>query len=383
MPRHSPPLAGTTVVALEHAIAAPFATRQLADLGARVIKIEREGSGDFARGYDAQIRGESAFFIWVNRGKESVQLDLKTPHGQAALQALLARADVLVQNLAPGATRKLGCDFDSLHARHPGLIVCDISGYGAGGPFSDKKAYDLLIQAASGLISVTGTEEEPARVGLSIADIASGMYAYTGVLSALLQRGKTGEGAHVEVSMLEALSEWMSYAIHAHHYGGARPPRSGIAHAAITPYGQYAVGGGDKVVFGLQNEREWEAFCTVVLREPGWVRDPRFASNVLRVQHRAELTGLIEQKFASQPLAQVVALLEQAGIANSPMNTPLDVWNHPQLAARERWRTVDTPAGAVQALLPPATVSSFDAVMGDVPRCGQHTAAVLREFGLV
>lgn len=375
------PLSGLTVVALEHAVAAPFATRQLADLGARVIKIEREGRGDFARGYDAHVKGQSGFFVWVNRGKESLQLDIKTATGQEVLRRLISRADVLVQNLSPGATRKLGCDFESLHALYPRLIVCDISGYGQGGPFSEKKAYDLLIQAAAGLISVTGTEEQPARVGLSIADIAAGMYAYTGILSALLQRHNTGVGAHVEVSMLEALTEWMSFPMYAHHYGGKRPLRSGIAHASITPYGQYAVGDGEKIVFGLQNEREWEAFCRIVVEEPSWVADARFASNIDRVRHREELTRLIEEKFSHGPLDALVQRLEQAGIANAPMNTPEDVWNHPQLAARKRWRSIQTPAGAIGALLPPATVSGFEAAMGDVPSCGEHTAAILAELG--
>ncbi len=375
------PLSGVTVVALEHAIAAPFATRQLADLGARVIKIEREGPGDFARGYDAHVHGQSGFFVWVNRGKESLQLDIKTQTGREVLSRLISRADVLVQNLTPGSTRKLGCDFDSLHALHPRLIVCDISGYGQGGPFSEKKAYDLLIQAAAGLISVTGTEEQPARVGMSIADISAGMYAYTGILSALLQRHNTGLGAHVEVSMLEALAEWMSFPMYAHHYGGQHPPRSGMAHAAITPYGQYAVGDGEKIVFGLQNEREWAAFCRIVVEEPGWVDDTRFASNIARVQHREELTGLIEERFAPLTLAVLVQRLDQAGIANAPMNSPEDVWNHPQLAARNRWRNVQTPAGAIGALLPPSTVSGFEAAMGDVPACGEHTAAILAELG--
>lgn len=376
------PLEGLTVVALEHAVAAPFATRQLADLGARVIKVEREGKGDFARSYDAHVHGQSAFFVWVNRGKESIQLDLKSDLGKTALQGLLARADVLVQNLAPGATRKLGCDYEQLKDEHPRLIVCDISGYGVGGPYSYKKAYDLLIQAATGLISVTGTEEQPARVGMSIADIAGGMYAYSGILTALVKRDRTGTGSHIEVSMLEALAEWMSFPINAHHYGGIRPPRSGIAHAAITPYGQYAVGDGQQIVFGLQNEREWEAFCAGVVDQQSWITDPRFRTNIDRVRHRTELTSLIEKCFEHFTLNQLVDALDRSGIANAPLNSPQDVWEHPQLVARNRWRAVATPGGTIQALLPPATVSGFEARMGAVPSCGEHTATILSELGL-
>lgn len=376
------PLAGVTVVSLEHAIAAPFATRQLADLGARVIKIEREEGGDFARRYDSHVMGESAFFVWTNRGKESMALDLKGPKGLEAMRRLVRRADVLVQNLYPGASRKLGFDFEALHVLNPRLIVCDISGYGDGGPYSDKKAYDLLIQAAAGMLSVTGTEEFPARVGVSIADIAAGMYAYTGVLSALLQRTQTGFGSRVEVSMFEALTEWMSFPLYASHYGGKPPVRSGVSHSAITPYGQYSVGNDESVIFGLQNEREWKSFCMAVLENPDLVDDPRFVTNIKRVENRSELTLIIEDSFRPHSRSEILARLDSAGIANSPLNTPQDVWNHPQLAARNRWRNVNVSGREIRAILPPATLSTFEPTMGDIPSFGQHTQAILSELGL-
>ncbi|GAB2458727.1 CaiB/BaiF CoA-transferase family protein [Comamonas humi] len=380
---HAPirPLQGITVLALEHAVAAPFASRQLADLGARVIKIERPGAGDFARGYDSTVLGQSSFFVWANRGKESLALDLKQPESLPVLHALLARCDVLVQNLAPGATARLGLDFDSLHAQYPRLIVCDVSGYGEGGPHSDKKAYDLLIQAASGLISVTGTPEAPARTGISIADISAGMYAYSGILSALLQRGHTGQGLRVEVTMLEALTEWMSYPLNFSHYGGQAPVRSGLTHPTIAPYGEYCAGDGKSVIFGLQNDREWADFCRAVLERPDLIDDPRFARNTLRVQHRTELDAIITQCLAPLTREQVLQRLDAGGIANAPLAEPQDVWNHPQFEARQRWREVATPQGPIQALLPPATLGGSEAAMGAVPALGEHTGAILRELG--
>ncbi|MDM9558440.1 CaiB/BaiF CoA transferase family protein [Bordetella petrii] len=376
------PLDGVTVVALEHAVAAPFASRQLADLGARIIKIERPGSGDFARGYDATVHGMSSFFVWANRGKESLALDLKDPAARDVLQQLVARADVFIQNLAPGAAQRMGLDFATLHAQFPRLIVCDISGYGADGPYRDKKAYDLLIQAASGLISVTGTPEQPCRTGISIADISAGMYAYSGILAALLQRARTGIGLQVEVTMLEALTEWMSYALNFAHYGGTPPARNGVAHPAIAPYGQYRTGDGQSIIFGLQNDREWRQFCDHVLEDGGLAADERFATNLRRVENRAALDAVIEQCFAALTREQALARLDRGGIANAPLNTMHDVWDHPQFRARRRWRDVATPQGAIQALLPPATLSGVEAAMGPVPAVGEHTQAILRELGL-
>ncbi|MGV2905949.1 CaiB/BaiF CoA transferase family protein [Achromobacter sp. AGC25] len=376
------PLDGMTVVALEHAVAAPFASRQLADLGARVIKIERPGTGDFARGYDASVHGQSSFFVWANRGKESLCLDLEQRAQRAVLQRLLADADVFIQNLAPGAAQRKGLDFATLHADFPRLIVCDVSGYGDSGPFREKKAYDLLIQAAAGLISVTGTPDAPARTGISIADISAGMYAYSGILTALLQRARTGKGLRVEVTMLEALAEWMSYPLNAARYGGSPPARNGVAHPAIAPYGQYQAGDGKDIIFGLQNEREWAQFCAGVLQDPALAKDRRFSSNVLRVSNRKALDARIAECFAPLSREEVLRRLDDAGIANSALNTMHDVWDHPQFAARDRWRDVATPAGPIRALLPPATLSGMEAAMGDVPALGQHTQAILAELGV-
>jgi formyl-CoA transferase len=370
-----------TVVTLEHAIAAPFCTRQLADLGARVIKVERPGVGDFARAYDHRTRGLASHFVWTNRSKESLTLDLKQPAAQAVLGELTAQADVLVQNLAPGAAARMGLSFEALHAKHPRLIVCDISGYGADGPYRDKKAYDLLIQSEAAFLSVTGTPDEPSKAGNSIADIAAGMYAYTGILSALLQRGLTGVGSHVEISMLEALGEWMGFPLYYAYDGQPPPGRNGAAHATIYPYGPFKAGDGRVVMLGLQNEREWKAFCDTVLRNPALATDPRFDANVRRSEHRAELQAVIEQTFADLTAQEVIARLDDAQIANAAVNQVGDLWSHPQLQARRRFRTIDSPAGELRALLPPATVDSFDARMDPVPALGGHTAQILRELG--
>lgn len=375
------PLSGLTVITLEHAIAAPFCTRQLADLGARVIKVERPGVGDFARAYDHRARGLASHFVWTNRSKESLTLDLKQSAGQQVLGELIARADVLVQNLAPGAAARMGLSWDVLHANYPSLIVCDISGYGADGPYRDKKAYDLLIQSEAGFLSVTGTPDEPCKAGNSIADIAAGMYAYTGILSALLQRNLAGAGSHVEVSMLEALTEWMGFPMY-YAYEGQQPPgRNGAAHATIYPYGPFMAGDGRVVMLGLQNEREWKVFCDIVLRRPELVTDPRFDTNVRRVENRAVLKDVIEQCFADRSAQDVVARLDEAQIANATVNQVDDLWTHPQLHARRRFRPIDTPVGELRALLPPATVNSFDARMDAVPALGEHSAAILRELG--
>ncbi|MFB9122922.1 CoA transferase [Paraburkholderia dipogonis] len=375
------PLSGMTVITLEHAIAAPFCTRQLADLGARVIKIERPGVGDFARAYDHRTRGIASHFVWTNRSKESLTLDLKQPAAQEVLAELVAQADVLVQNLAPGAAARMGLSFQALHARHPRLIVCDISGYGADGPYRDKKAYDLLIQSEAAFLSITGTSDEPSKAGNSIADIAAGMYAYSGILSALLQRSLTGTGSHVEISMLEALGEWMGFPMY-YAYDGQQPPgRNGAAHATIYPYGPFKAGDGRVVMLGLQNEREWKVFCDTVLLNPALATDPRFNANVRRVEHRAELKAAIEHAFSGLTAQEVSARLDEAQIANAAVNQVGDLWTHPQLHARQRFRTIGSPAGELQALLPPATVDSFDVRMDPVPALGEHSAAILRELG--
>ena len=369
------------MVALEHAVAAPFASRQLADLGARVIKIERTGEGDFARAYDTTVLGQSSYFVWLNRSKESLTLDLKQAEGLKVLESLVLGADVLIQNLAPGAAARMGLDFATLHPKAPKLIVCDISGFGDVGPYRDKKAYDLLIQATAGLIALTGTPDHPSRAGASIADIAAGMYAYSGILTALIQRGRTGEGLRVEVSMLEAMTEWVSNSLYFGHYGGAEPIRGEASHPSVAPYGPHRAGDGGTVIFGLQNAREWARFCEGVLGQPELTQDPRFSDNPRRVAHRAELTALIEQRFAALSLGEVEALLDNAGIASAAMNTMADVWSHPQLAARDRWREVMTPAGPIGALRPPASLSGVEAAMGDVPAVGAHTDAILAGLG--
>jgi len=375
------PLDGITVVSLEHAIAAPFCTRQLADLGARVIKVERPGAGDFARAYDSRVKGQASHFVWTNRSKESLTLDLKQPGALAALKALLGQADVLVQNLAPGAAARMGLGFDALSPSHPGLIVCDISGYGEDGPYRDKKAYDLLIQSEAGFLSVTGTPEAPSKAGNSVADIAAGMYAYTNILSALLLRARTGKGSHIDVSMLESLGEWMSYPLY-YAFDGAPPPtRTAAAHASIYPYGPFAAGDGTTVMLGLQNEREWKAFCAVVLRDSALAIDPRFDSNARRNEHREALKALILELFGKLTAEQVVARLDEAQIANARMNDMAGLWAHPQLQARQRWHTVGSPAGDIPAMLPPGRNNAFDYRMDPVPAVGQHTEAILRELG--
>ena len=375
------PLDGTTVVSLEHAVAAPFCTRQLADLGARVIKVERPGSGDFARGYDQRVQGQSSHFTWINRSKQSLALDLKQDAAMQALLQLLEGADVLVQNLAPGAAARMGLSYAALRERFPRLIVCDISGYGADGPYRDKKAYDLLIQSEAGFLSVTGTPEVPSKAGISVADIAAGMYAYPNILSALLLRGRTGEGSHIDVSMLEALGEWMGYPMYYAFDGAPPPPRTGASHASIYPYGPFEAGDGGTVMLGLQNEREWKLFCEQVLLQPALATDARFDSNARRNANREELRALILGVFNALDAAQVVQRLDAAGIANARVNDMAGLWSHPQLAARQRWRSVDTPAGPVQALLPPGANSAFDYRMEAVPAVGEHSAAILAELG--
>jgi itaconate CoA-transferase len=376
------PLHGITVVALEQAVAAPFATRQLADLGARVIKVERPGAGDFARGFDRTTRGQSSYFIWLNRGKESIELDVKSDDGQAVLSALLDRTDVLVQNLAPGAAERLGLAAGPLAARYPRLIYCSVSGYGPAGPYRQKKAYDLLVQCEAGLLSVTGTAGEPAKAGISVADIAAGMYAYTGVLTALYERERTGRGTCFEVAMLDALGEWMSQPYYYSVYGGRPAQRTGARHASISPYGPYPPAGGSQVFLGIQNEREWAVLCEKILGRPELITDERFATNPDRVAHDDELTAIISASFAAIPADRLAAMLDEAGLANARLRTPEEFAAHPQLQARDRWREVGTPHGPVRAMLPPVTVPGREAAMGAVPAVGQHTAAIRAELGL-
>jgi itaconate CoA-transferase len=375
------PLEGITVVTLEHAIAAPFCTRQLADLGARVIKVERPGSGDFARGYDERVNGLASHFVWTNRSKESLSLDVKHADADKVLAGLLEKADVLVQNLAPGAAERLGLSYDALKERHPRLIVCDISGYGSDGPYRDRKAYDLLIQSESGFLSITGTPDEPSKAGCSIADIAAGMYAYTNILAALLQRGRTGEGCRIDVSMLESMAEWMTYPLYYAYEGAAPPPRTGAAHATIFPYGPFPAGDGKSVMLGIQNEREWAAFCEIVLQAPELATDPRYNANARRVEGRVALKALIVAAFSNLSAEQVRDRLEMAHIANAQVNSMQEVWDHPQLKARGRWTEVETASGMVPAMLPPGLPHNVTARMDAVPALGQHTDAILAELG--
>ena len=375
------PLDGITVLAFEHAVAAPVCTRHLADQGARVIKIERPGVGDFARNYDQRVKGLSSYFVWANRSKESLTLDIKHPRASAILDRLLAKTDVVVQNLAPGAAARLGLSFDALHVRHKGLIVCDISGYGADGPYRDKKAYDLMVQAEAGLLSATGSGDVIARAGFSAADVSAGMYAYSSILSALLLRGRTGMGSQIDVAMFESLTEWMGNPMY-YTFDGALPaPRTGGAHPSIAPYGPTRTGDGQSVLLGVQNEREWRNFCATVLCNPTLADDARFVTNTLRSQNRAVLDEKIAEVFSGLTGAELEARLEQANIAQSRVNTAADLWTHPQLLARRRWTEVQTSAGPVPALLPPGTNSAYRARMDAVPALGEHTDALLAELG--
>ncbi len=375
------PLDGVTVVSLEQAVAAPFATRQLADLGARVIKVERPGVGDFARVYDGVVRGQSSHFVWLNRSKESLTLDLKRPEAAGVLSRLLARADVFVQNLAPGAAERLGLGAASLRADHPRLIVCGLSGYGSTGPYRDRKAYDLLVQAESGVISITGTPEEQVKLAIPVADLAAGMYAYSGILTALFARERRGEGASIEVSMLEALGEWMGFPLTYTLYGGSPPPRSGARHATIAPYGPFAGAGGEMVFLGIQNEREWARFCAEVIERPALASDPRFDTGKQRIANREALDREIEAAFAGLSAAAIIERLEAAGIANARLNTVEQFGAHAQLAARGRWREVESSAGPVRALIPPATIAGVEPRMDRIPALGAHTDAILAELG--
>jgi itaconate CoA-transferase len=374
-----PPLAGTLVVALEQAVAVPFATRQLADLGARVIKIERPITGDFARGYDTKVRGMSSHFVWLNRGKESLTLDLKQPEAEPVVARLLERADVFVQNLAPGAAERLDLGPETLRRKYPRLIVCSLTGYGSTGPYASKKAYDLLVQSEIGLLSITGTEDTPSKAGISVADIAGGMYAYSGVLTALLQRERTGEGATLEVSLFDALGEWMGFPMY-YTMGGSPPPRTGASHATIAPYGPYATKD-ETVIIGVHNNRDWAAFCTIVLERPELAEDPRFQSTNLRAEHREAMDDAIRKVFGHLTSTEAIDRLNRAGIVNARINSISQFIDHPQLASRNVWRQVDSPVGPIPALLPPLRIGGIDPVMGAIPALGQHSESILSELG--
>ena len=366
---------------MEQAVAAPFATRQLADLGARVIKVERPEVGDFARGYDRTVKGLSSHFVWLNRSKESLTLNLKEEGAKKVLRRLIEKADVFIQNLAPGAAGRLGFDAEVLRQRHPRLVVCDVSGYGSSGPYRDKKAYDLLVQCEAGLVSITGTPEAPSKVGVSIADIACGMYAYSGILAALFRRERTGEGANLEVSLFEALAEWMGFPAYYAMYGGKEPPRTGASHAAIAPYGPFECGDGETIFLGLQNEREWERFCEVVLERPALADDERFESNSERVENVDALRQAIEGILAQLSSEEAIERLDEAKIANARMRNVRGFLDHPQLEARDRWKEVGSSVGPLHALVPPATFDGEEPVMAPIPSVGEHTADILAELG--
>jgi len=375
------PLEGITVVALEQVIAGPFATRQLAELGARVIKIERPQGGDPARAYDRTVKGLSSHFVWVNRSKESLALDVKHPGAKAVMEKLLEKADVFLHNLAPGAVERLGLGSRELREKHPRLIWCGISGYGPAGPYASKKAYDLLVQCEAGLLSVTGTSESPVKAGIPAADIAAGMYAFSSILAALVRRSRSGEGATIDVTMLEALGEWMGFPAYFTAYGGAAPPRSGAYHATIVPYGPFRAGDGETVFLAVQNEREFAAFCDLVLKKSALKADERFASGPARSRNREAMHAEIDRVFSQLTSTQVVERLETADIANARLNDMGQFWRHPQLEARGRWAKVGSPAGEIDALKPPFNLSGFEPRMDAVPALGEHSRSILAELG--
>ncbi len=366
---------------MEHAIAAPLCTRQLAELGARVIKIERRGSGDFARHYDNRVKGQSSHFVWTNRSKQSLTLNLKHDDAKIILHRLLKSADVLVQNLAPGATRKMGLDFEQLHERYQNLIVCNISGYGSGGPYEKKKAYDLLIQAEAGLLSITGTKNEMAKSAISIADIAAGMQAQTAILAALIQRSKTNAGSNIDISMLEAMVEWMGFPLYYAYDGAEPPPRSGTDHASIYPYGAFSTGDKKIIMIGLQNEREWIAFCEAVLGQKELIDDPRFKQNSLRSENREELKQIVDNSFSTMTAADVATKLYEAQIAFADVNNMKAVWDHPQLKALKRIVEIETPEGPVKSFYPPGNNSDYEPCLSPVPDISEHTTKILTELG--
>ena len=375
------PLEGITVVGLEQVIAGPFCTRQLAELGARVIKIERPGGGDAARGYDRTVKGQSSHFVWVNRSKESLALDVKRPEAREVLNRLISRADVFVQNLAPGAADRLGLGATELRAKHPKLIWCGISGYGPAGPYANKKAYDLLVQCEAGLLSVTGTPEQSAKAGIPVADIAAGMYALSSILAALYRRQAEGVGATLDITMFESLGEWMGFPAYFTAYGGAAPPRSGAHHATIVPYGPFKAGDGGTVFLSIQNEREFERFCDLVLLNSALKTDPRFSTGPARAQNRNAMHEEVDKVFSKLVAGKILERLDQADIANAKLNSMQEYWDHPQLEARDRWREVGTPAGPVDATRPPFNLDGFEPRMDAVPALGAHSRAILAELG--
>jgi itaconate CoA-transferase len=375
------PLDDITVISLEQAVAAPLATRHLADLGARVIKVERPDGGDFARRYDTAVNGLSAYFVWANRSKESITLNLKDERARDVVHRLVARADVFVQNLAPGGADAWGLGGAALQERHPSLIVCEISGYGVGGPLAQRKAYDLLVQAEAGFLAVTGTPEERVKAGISIADIAAGMYAYSGILGALFARTRTGGGSLLSVSLLDALAEWMSMPLYYDHYSGRSPLRTGARHATIAPYGPYSTASGGPILLGVQNEREWRRLCEDVVGRPDLIDDPRFATNPARVEHVDELEGVIEAAFATASHEELAQRLDFAGIAFARVSSLPDVWAHPQLRERERFVEIESPAGPLEVLRPPAEPPG-GASFGPVPALGGDTDRVLAWLGI-
>lgn len=376
------PLEGMTVVSIDQAVAAPLAARHLADLGARVIKVERPDGGDFARGYDAAVRGEASHFVWLNRGKESIAVDLKTAEGQDVLTRLLAKADVFLHNLGPGAVERLGFGAEELHARHPSLVVCTMSGYGSTGPYRDKRAYDLLVQSEAGLVSLTGTPDHPAKAGIPVADIAAGMYALTNILGALMHRERFGgAGAVIEVTMFDALVEWMGHPILVTDHTGAQPPRVGLSHPVIAPYDAYPTSDGHEVVLGIQNDREWVRLATDVLGDPSLAVDPDYATNVARVRNREKVDGVVGAAMSRLTIDEAVAALDRARIASARLNTIADVLDHPQLVARDRWRQVRTPVGTIRGLRS-AVEPVGEVPLAEVPSLGQHTDAILAEIGL-
>lgn len=379
--KRKPPLEGIVILSFEHAIAAPLCTRQLAELGARVIKIERRETGDFARSYDSRTKGQSSHFVWTNRSKESLTLDLKNRQAPEILDRLLSKADVLVQNLAPSAMDKLGLGYNSLKTRYEKLIVCNISGYGTDGPFKDRKAYDLLVQAESGFLSITGTDKDLVKSGISIADIAAGMHAFSAILAAIIERGKSGKGSCIDISMLEAMVEWMGFPL-LYSYDGATPPkRTGSDHASIYPYGVFETSDSETLMIGLQNEREWGKFCDIVLKIPQLIDDPRFSTNTDRSINRGALKDLIQSIFGNQSTRDLIFRLKSADIAYATVNDMDKVWNHEQLNNLNRLIVTDTPEGEVSTFLPPTNNSEFDPVISAVPALGEHSKKILSELG--